>query len=332
MFSITTGKKHITSFWNTRIKGVLKLCVGIVLIALFIRQIQWVAFIETISSTYVPLMIAGIALSFVNMFIAAWRWYVLLNALNAKIPFLKVVKILFICLFFNTFLPGGFAGDIVRSLQSRGDNLSTEDALSSVFTDRILGFIGLVFLSILGVLCKWDLLEHSGLLGYIILICSVLIVLIGMFYNRRIMRNFRFIVTVFGRWGEKIENLYRSLYQYRHKLKSLVASFGITIVSHLMMFASVYCLALSLGVRISFIYFVLFLPIIGTLSMVPVTVGGLGLREFGFMLLFPLVGMTKAQALGTSLFFFMTMVLVALTGAFIYVSETIAALLVKQTA
>lgn len=239
-----------------------------------------------------------------SVFISALRWYLLLKAFSAKVEFLRVVRILFIGLFFNTFVPGGFAGDIVRGVQSKGDTLSIEEALSSVLTDRILGLLGLVFLSIIGALYQWELIKQSGLSLYLLLICLFLIGVIGMLYSQRTMRIFRFILPLTGKFGPKIKSLYRNFYQYRYKMNTIYSSLGITLINHLVMFISVYYLAISLVSKVAFSYFVVFLPLIGTLSMLPITIGGLGVRELGFVMFFPLVGMTKGQALGTSLFFF----------------------------
>ncbi len=313
--------------FKKQIKELLKFIFGIGLIILFIRHIQWENFRETVVSVDVSFMIVGILLTFGNVFLAAYRWYVLLKALQITIPFMKVVKLLFVSTFFNTFLPGGFAGDVVRGLQTREEGTRIEDAFSSVFTDRILGLLGLVCLALIGLLFQWELVERSGLMAYLILACMAFIVLTMALYSRRVVKIFRGLLLLFGKWGNTLERLYRSLYQYRHKLPDMVLAFGITLLNHFIMFTSMYFLARSLDVHIPFTYFVLFLPIIGILSMVPITVGGLGLRELGFILLFPLVGMTKSQALGTSLFFFMTMVLVAVTGAGIYLGETFFAML-----
>jgi hypothetical protein len=49
-----------------------------------------------------------------------------------------------------------------------------------------------------------------------------------------------------------------------------------------------------------------------------VTIGGLGVRDAGYVLLFPLVGMTKAEALGTSLIFFGAVLAITLAGGVVY--------------
>jgi len=309
---------------------VLKLLLGLFMIAFCVRQIQWESFIETLASVNPWFVIIGLVLTLINMIIASLRWYLLLHALYIKAAFTRVVKLLFIGMFFNIFLPGGFAGDIVRSIQAQHEGSSFEDAISSVFTDRLLGLFGLVFFAVIGLVFQWNSLRASGLLRYFLIPSAFVCIFPIFFYNRRVMKKFQVFTTYFGLVGQKMEELYRSFYKYRHRSLPVAVVFGITLFNHLIMFASIYAFALSLDAQVSFVYFMLFLPIIGILSMVPVTIGGLGLREFGFVFLFPLVGMTKAQALGSSLFFFMALISIAFIGGFLYLYETLTGLMTLE--
>ena len=314
-------------FLQRRVKEIVKLFLGIGLLLLFMQQVKWENFVETLVSANVPLLTLGIGLTCLNMFIAAYRWHVLLNALDAHIRYRKVAALIFVSMFFNTLLPGGFAGDIVRGVQTKGEGITFEHAFSSVLTDRMLGLLSLLLLSTLGIFFQWGLVKSSGLTPYFFLASAAILILTTAMYSRRTARKVCAAIPWAGKIGEAVRRINRSLCQYRNKLDSIAAAFGISILSHLLMFTSIYCLALSLDAHISFTYFVLFLPLIGILSMLPVTIGGLGLRELGFLLFFPLVGMTKVQALGTSLLFFSATVVVALAGASIYLKETLAGLL-----
>ena len=54
----------------------------------------------------------------------------------------------------------------------------------------------------------------------------------------------------------------------------------------------VYFLALSLDINIPIIYYALFIPIILAVSMIPVSINGLGVREAAWVLLFSQVGVS----------------------------------------
>ncbi|HNW39726.1 MAG TPA: hypothetical protein PKI44_04810, partial [Candidatus Omnitrophota bacterium] len=82
---------------------------------------------------------------------------------------------------------------------------------------------------------------------------------------------------------------------------------------------SVYFIGLALGVRISLVYFLIFLPIIGAITLLPVAIGGLGLRESLFVVYFAKVGVVKQLALAMSLLSFSFFILYGAMGGLIYV-------------
>ncbi len=51
------------------------------------------------------------------------RWHALLKAVGARVSFGRAVYLYFVGAFFNTFLPTGFGGDVVRVFNARGSHL-----------------------------------------------------------------------------------------------------------------------------------------------------------------------------------------------------------------
>jgi glycosyltransferase 2 family protein len=92
-------------------------------------------------------------------------------------------------------------------------------------------------------------------------------------------------------------------------------SFFIQILSAL----SVYFISLSLGVKVSIIYFVIALPIIGAITLLPIAIGGLGLREGLYVVYFAKAGVIKQLALAMSLLSFSFTVIFGAMGGVIYV-------------
>src|SRR5678815_1638094 len=82
----------------------------------------------------------AVALAFVGMIIRSFRWQSLLKAVGAQVPFPRVVYLYFIGAFFNTFLPTGFGGDVIRVLEV-GEGATSEQAAGTALVDRLTGFI-----------------------------------------------------------------------------------------------------------------------------------------------------------------------------------------------
>ncbi len=81
--------------------------------------------------------------------IAAWRWWLLLRGLQFQFTFPWAVNATFISLFFHTFLPGAYGGDLVRlalAYRSAGGRLSR--LTFSVVVDRLSGLLALLALGL----------------------------------------------------------------------------------------------------------------------------------------------------------------------------------------
>ena len=77
-------------------------------------------------------------------------------------------------------------------------------------------------------------------------------------------------------------------------------------------------IARSLGVDIPLGYFFLFVPIITSLLMLPVSMSGLGVREGAYVYLFAQAGVPSSQALTMSLLVYASNVATGLVGGALY--------------
>jgi len=84
-----------------------------------------------------------------------------------------------------------------------------------------------------------------------------------------------------------------------------------------------YLAALALGVRVSLWYFLLFVPIISFLLVLPVSLSGWGVRQGGYVYLFSQAGVSAQAALTLSLIIQSFQLGMGLIGAVIYALEGI---------
>ena len=119
--------------------------------------------------------------------------------------------------------------------------------------------------------------------------------------------------------GDRLGQLYAALASYRQHRKILLAAVLLS-VGIQGLYALFYALiAHGLGVPISVLYFVLFLPLVTVVIMVPITVGGLGIREALMIVLFGEVGVAAADILSVSLTVYFLNTLLSLAGGVLLV-------------
>jgi len=106
---------------------------------------------------------------------------------------------------------------------------------------------------------------------------------------------------------------------YKGEPQVLLKAFLISFVVQIKGVVIFYLISRGFGLNVSIGYFFMFVPIAVSISMIPISLSGLGLREGAFVYLFSKVGMTSAQALSISLAGFAIMVLLGLVGGVEYI-------------
>lgn len=94
--------------------------------------------------------IYAILLFIIQVNLSSFRWRALLKTKSkAKLPFLKLINLTWIGQFFNTFLPGAVTGDLIKLVYARDldKSLPKTFLVMTAFIDRLLGLVGLIFLT-----------------------------------------------------------------------------------------------------------------------------------------------------------------------------------------
>ena len=179
--------------------------------------------------------------------------------------------------------------------------------------DRRIGVLAVVVMAIVAI----------GIAGYQYLDESILIpvvlsaVAFGMgwifFFNKRFMRYFQWTLRlpIVNRFEGSIRELYSTIYLMQRKRRLFITAFSISMLIQSFEILSVLMLAYAIGVEINPIFFFIFMPIIWIILIIPISIGGLGLREAVFAFFFTQVGMSTTDAVTVSLLYYM---LYAITG------------------
>ncbi|MBI3761091.1 MAG: flippase-like domain-containing protein [Chloroflexi bacterium] len=249
-----------------------------------------------------PLLVAfACLLSFAGIFIRAWRWQVLLRAIGARPPFRRLVYLYFVGQFFSTFLPTGFAGDVVRVLEA-GEGVSSTQAAGTVLVDRLTGFIGLFLLALIALPFSRSLLSGEWAWGIAALSLAVVAGSILLFEGRLLRMMTRWLPgglsLASGSWLSRAYDVIVAC-----GARAILGALGVSTVFNVVQIAANVLLARALGVNVSALYFAMFVPLATVALLVPISIAGLGVREQIYLTLFasPAVGLSGPQAIALSL-------------------------------
>jgi uncharacterized membrane protein YbhN (UPF0104 family) len=225
--------------------------------------------------------------------VTAYRWYLLMHALGAEQPppFLATLRLTLVAGFYNSVLPGGVGGDVVRGAATReAFKNGSAAALATVLVDRALGLAGLlVLVSGLTLVLPLDELIWLRYAG----IAALLGVgaLVG-------------ILFVLDRVRQRLGGLPRRVLD-RVPIPRSVAPFAgaiaLSVAAHALLALGGHTLLGSMAPSVHVFDSLTFIPIAAATAFLPFTVSGLGVRETAFVALFRTVGVDEGTALAASL-------------------------------
>jgi len=267
------------------------------------------------------LLTSGFAVFFIVYLLGFLRWRMLLMAAGINIPYRRLAVSFSGGVFFSIFLPSTIGGDLVRAADLAGHTQKTKEVIATVFLDRLSGYIGLVAVVIIALFFNIDMLKDKvvlfSLTVIITILCLVLLVLFNSFIYSRITRFLS--APGAGKIKEMIKGLHHEIHIFRKRKKMIAFNLLISFLVQVITPLSVYFIGLALGVKISLLYYLIFLPIIGAITLLPIAVGGLGLRENLFVVYFAKAGVIEHLAIAMSLLSFAFIVAYGALGGLIYV-------------
>ncbi len=302
-----------------RLLQAFKIAVSVGLIAFLLRRLSPEDVLSNLRNLSAAPLVAATAIFFVSVALGAWQWHRLLRAGGIALPFGRTFRFYFIGIFFNNFLPAGVGGDVVKIYDVTKIGNDPYQVFATTILDRVIGIAGLCVLALAAslTLLAGEGLEHLGL--YALIFAGCMAPLLALILNRRLSRGVR---TLFGRislWGlgPRFDALFRRLGEYR-RVRSLLAGLtGLAVAVQFLRVVTHVLVARALGIDVTplaFVQFFVFVPLLGLLMVVPISINGLGVREGAGILLFSQIGFSSEQALLMELITYAIMVVVSLLG------------------
>ncbi len=236
--------------------------------------------------------------------ISSWKWQVLLRSKDIEVSLLRLISIYFIGRFFNLFLPTSMGGDVVRVWELGRHSGDHSEALASVFVERLSGMVTLALVALVAVfsgLHSYDLpILTASLLFLAILILFTLWLILDvrlLGFLSRITGRFALTAKVFA----KLTRIQQAIREYKDRPLVLVQVFAVSCLFYFTAVVNVWVSSRAFFPDVTFSSMLLAVPAIMLVMNLPVSIGGLGLMEAAYALLFPLFGYTPALALSTAL-------------------------------
>jgi uncharacterized protein (TIRG00374 family) len=299
---------------------ILKLAVSVSLLYFLFHSVDLGVFLSVVTNLD-PLVFLFLALYFIGIqSISTFRWSIVLKK-DVQLPYPRLFSIYLIGMFFNNFLPTIVGGDVVKGYYLYKKTRRVDITAASILMDRYSGFTALMAITIVALVPGYPFISGTGLPGFFVLLVGVYIAVSLFVWDERLHGWLVRVLTRIRllRLNEIIENFYTALMSYKDHRAILLKIFLCSLVIQVGVIMGYVMLARGLGIDTGTGYFFLFVPLATAVSMIPVSLSGLGIREGAFVFLFTRVGATQEEALGLSLLWFFVVVFVSLIGGVEYI-------------
>ncbi|MFM1808557.1 MAG: hypothetical protein RLZZ242_1282 [Bacteroidota bacterium] len=287
------------------LKTILKVAVSAALLYLVFSKLGVSEVWETLKQVSIPHLLFATLLVLFSKWIAHLRLLHYLKSITLIVPLLTHWKLYLQGMFYNLFLPGGIGGDAYKAyILSRNYPVKLKRIISVLLLDRLSGLVALTLLTL--VLSSIYFAQNRGLgAGQLLLIVPYLkyaalllpLPLFGFYLMKRLW--FRYALPAYS------TTLYASL-----ALQAIQVG-------------ACYLLLLGLGYMDSAWPFLLLFTLSSILSVLPISLGGIGLREITFLYGAQWLTIDSEIAVALSVLFFISNALVSLLGIFYHLNPVL---------
>lgn len=279
---------------------------------------QFRAALQAIHPSYLILYFL-VALS--EQFLFAQNWRLLLRATKIDVPFSRMLHITFTSGFFGLFLPTSIGTDLSKLQQLSRHKYSFSHVLSALFMGKLLAIAALIGLSALGL----GITAASGLAVTRHIFQAIIIAAFGcaaVFHIFTTQRYWRFLARRLIKMphgiSDKIIRFHDSMSLLIEK-KQITAQVGfICLIIQLFRVFEVYILTHAFDLNTPVFYLLGFVPLIMIISLLPISIAGIGVREGAFVYFLAYIGIAPETAFMFSLIMFSVSILVGLIGGMVF--------------
>ena len=275
---------------NLRKKGItfLKIVISAALIYFIFTKIdipEVVAIVKKANPFYLVLALLFFVISKV---IAAFRLNLYFHELQVLLTQKSNLKLYLLGMFYNLFLPGGIGGDAYKGyVIKKKFEVETKKVVSVLVLDRLSGLLLLfIYACGLALFLKSNILEDFKILIGVAIPISIIVFY---FLNKKF---FGYVLPVFWK------------------------SFGYSSLVQLSQLICVYLIMTALEIEMQTIAYLFIFLISSIVSVVPLTIGGIGSRELTFFYGAMWLGLNESTSIAVSVLFFLITALVSLIGVY----------------
>ena len=265
----------------------------------------------------------GVMFFIITLASLRWRWCLLPQGIDISTG--NCLYYSLIGFFFNNFTPSTVGGDVAKGLLVSRFSKKNLGTAISIVVDRLIGLAATGLVALLALLVSLHLPLSPRIRLVILLFTGIVLILLFLILNKAMARKFVNLLSSLHltRVARKMTSLSEALSNYLSYPRLLKKALVISLLMQISNVLLSYILALGLGIKISFLYFLVFIPLIMAVMSIPISLNGLGLREGAYVVFFNLAGISREQSLAISITYYLVVLMLSLIGGILLAKESV---------
>lgn len=304
--AMNPGGRRLLSFY-------LRATLSVVLLWYVVLQVDIFQALRLLQESNVPIFVFMVLTYFGSKILAAYRLQFLVKYGQPDVTIWPMLEITFLSNFLAIFLPGG-GGEVVRVAALKHHGLRLTHSFSSVLLDRLLGLgaLGVLLLAV----APW-----AGEIGFATgaqpAIVGMSFAFLGAFlilhpaFQKLLLR----VSPTGSRRHHAALAIIELVQQYRSHPQALGWAVFLALLMQLIRVLFFYLGMVTLDIPVSILSVFILVPAFVLLTSLPISIGGLGVREVLFLTFFEALSVQKDAAVALALLMYVANLLASLPGA-----------------
>ncbi len=272
-------------------RRVLKLLVRVIgsagLLAVLVYMID-LAELYALVGRVDPYWLAAAAIILVGLrFLMALRWHYILSRHDIPAGLAEAIRVTFLATTLTPLFPGGLGGDVFRGFYIVRKYGKAAAVAATVLLDRAVGVYSMLLLASLGAVAAWWMGRTVGLF-FVLVLLQILIVFGwgGAVFFRRKVAGWRPSSSLLGKIQRQLVAVLLNLTDLPLLRRVVPGMIVLSLAMQMGRCLVFLCLFRAFGVDLAIVYYVVYIPLVFLASMMPVSIGGLGVREGALVVFF----------------------------------------------
>jgi uncharacterized membrane protein YbhN (UPF0104 family) len=290
----------------------LRLAAGIGLVSILAARTDWRPVAAALTGLRFEHWLAALAIYLASQVASAWRWGVLARPLGFMYPQRHFRQLYFEGMFFSLCLPSSIGGDVVKAYRLAPDVGGRVLAGCTVLADRATGVVALTVIGLTALATRTyglSLLPALGV-GAALLAAALASVSVGLAILNWLIRR----LPPDGR----LAVLFSKLLPYHERPEVFRRAIGWGLVVQLCSVLVVVEIGQAMRLDLPLVAYFVSVPAVAMLTMLPVSVSGVGVREGGLAWMLAAYGVAPAIGITLGVLWFFVTVVAGLVGGIVY--------------